>query len=160
MKQNYFLFILIFLTINANAQQASDGYDKFCGNWRWVSGSDTLMIFIKAVNPNYDMSNNRRIVGIHKYIKGGIVKQSRWVDGVNENSQINTTFIAGFIDNDTTFIKAGIFKDLDLNRALTPNFKFNIDGTLTFSLYGKSGIMLGAKDGKSQLPTNIILNRF
>lgn len=77
----YVLLILSFvISFTAFSQVQTDpDSDKFIGTWKWVSGSDSLILHLykQAVHYpaplNYDVEN---IIGWHKYVKNGIVTKS------------------------------------------------------------------------------------
>ncbi len=77
------LFIVIFLFPGCYTLQAqppapgsnvTNNYiNKFEGTWQWVSGNDTLILKLKKTNKNFDDYTEDVLLGVHKYIKNGVV---------------------------------------------------------------------------------------
>lgn len=87
MKKIIFVLLLSGLYTTSVAQLPPVGtnvvnnyLDKFVGEWRWVSGTDTVIIKLIKVNADYDQYTKDVLYGVHKYVQNGVVVHNRLAD--------------------------------------------------------------------------------
>jgi hypothetical protein len=153
------LIISCFFSKAYNQTAINSDYDKLCGNWRWVNGTDTFLLFIKKRQASIVNGGKASINGVHKYIKNGIVLKNYWINGLTQTSVFQTSMWGHFMSENPNLIDNGSIWDLEMNKPACPIIQYNSNGTITFSIVGKSGINEGATPGPFQLPTGIVLTK-
>ncbi len=112
------LFILAYNSLQAQppapGSNVTNQYiDKLEGTWRWVNGSDTLTLRLKKINTQLGNYTEDVILGVHGYVKNGIVIE----DSLNQyNNMIieykKSTLMIYQEDNSDTSKFIGSIQDL------------------------------------------------
>jgi hypothetical protein len=153
--------------LQPNSYVTNEHLNKFVGTWRWVNGTDTLIVKLAKVRYYYiqpAQSSADKLVGCHKYISNGQVIESsleRYDSVVNINHRRNT-FFAWNNESDTLKVE-GVVKDiskrknckifLDYTAGTTPQIVWKLEPTngLAFTLPGQQPY-----DHNFTLPRNLI----
>lgn len=90
MKKIIFLILVFICAKNSYTQiRYNPELDKFVGTWKWMSGTDTVIVILEKQVQNMPTKNNLElIVGWHKYVKNGqVVESSLQHAGLNINGE-------------------------------------------------------------------------
>jgi hypothetical protein len=89
---------------------------RFHGNWQWVSGADTVQLYLATQKVYYPISGGfymDRLVGWHIYKKGRIIVESSIQYSGNVNLR---TFLGGNSAQNPNKINNASFKDITKNK--------------------------------------------
>ncbi|MBK7883164.1 MAG: hypothetical protein IPJ81_04685 [Chitinophagaceae bacterium] len=132
---------------------------KFTGTWQWVSGTDTVKIFLKKDNVLFFNSYHAdRIIGLHLYKKGNTIIESSYNYTNTVRSDKYSTILAG---NDSgNNILTGTLKDLKKNKLLNITLTLNAQQTeLQWQTNNREGLKIGPYDYGYTLPRTITLKK-
>ncbi len=153
-------FALSLITTNIMFSQPTvdnQHYDKFAGHWRWVSNTDTFEIFLK-VNAPMPNTTYKYISGVHRLVRNGVVTQSTWKNNTDTTGTINKGFFTYFKGVDPNVLDGGFMIDWEMRQGVAPNFKYNSNGTITYTCrQGPTGNLPNSIPGQLKLPNNVIL---
>ncbi len=130
MKKLLITGLLSIFIVNSGFSQDTTIMDKFVGTWRWVSGTDTVIIVLQRQNVFIQPGISRMsLVGWHKYVQNGQVVQSslqyvgrdETVEHTDVTSDLKTTLM-GHARNSTT-IWFTTFWDLTLHKSCFLDFQ-------------------------------------
>ena len=174
MNKLSFLLSLLLLTSAVFAQMptppqpngniANSTLDKFVGTWRWISGSDTLLIVLKKENILLPFPTNSRadaIIGFHIFKQSGQVIESS-INYTNTNySDKHSTLLGGNtvgIDNPNE-IQVYI-KNVSKNKSGKVDLIINAaQNQLSWNLKNTPGVKIGIFDRSFSYPLNLTLHR-
>jgi hypothetical protein len=167
-----FLFNLFFLNSKAQNFPAQGSYitnntmGAFHGTWLWVSGMDTVKIYLitKKIhftdNDGFDIDC---IVGWHVYKRGNVVIESNYAN-IN-NTSTNSLTCSNEIDTPDPLKVKGDFKDLTKNKHGNVTLTLNAAGNqLTWKLENSPGAKYRRStdppyDWNFTLPENIVFTK-
>ena len=161
MKKNLLLYMLFcFFAAQTfgqrnqeNTYYPSNYLNKFVGEWKWVSGADTVILIFKKVAVKIPAINNsywEELIGCHKYVNNGILIESSINDSdslqyYNYENDIGTISMLGMDYGDTTYVEGTITDSL--------KHKFNkIKLTYLFGNPIQIRMQLSLKGAKVSLP--------
>jgi hypothetical protein len=107
--------VIIFVAIlfSINRLKAQTNYTP-AGNWKCISGNDTLIIFFKSSQMNVGGTIQPILIGFHKYIKNGaLVENSLQFQQTDYPDDKYSIIILNFQQGDAR--NDGILKDISLN---------------------------------------------
>ena len=133
------LFIVIFLFSGCYTLQAqppapgsnvTNNYiNKFEGTWKWINGSDTLVLILMKKNESFTNYSADVLLGVHKYVQNGVTIQDVLYkfDSISYNYKNSSLMLSWYQNMDTTKVKGAI---KDLTKKKTNNLYLQyIDGT-------------------------------
>ncbi len=166
MKKTLLVITLAFLAFAAESQDITT-MDKFVGTWRWVSGTDTVLIVLQRQNTFIKPGINlQALVGWHKYVQNGQTVQSslQYVgrDESVEHTDITTDLKTTMVGNakNTTTIWFTTFWDLTLHSSCFLTLSL-LPGSTTQASWklSSSGVKITNSGGYTVKPVSILPKR-
>ncbi len=167
MKSLFFVLLItaVFHSNKANAQNwpAAGSYTTnntmgaYHGTWRWVSGTDTVTIYLETKKVYYDLNGGfymDDLVGWHKYKKANKIIESSYPSIGNVQAR---TFL-GSNQHELPNTVTGSLKDLKKNKYGDLKLVLNAAGTqLTWEMENGEGLRIAPFDAGFTLPKNMVL---
>ncbi|HAI84919.1 MAG: DUF6705 family protein [Chitinophagaceae bacterium] len=168
------LTLTIFIAFLSKAQnpncppgsnRAAPELDKFVGIWRWVSGTDTLILYLQKqyveAKPGCNLPS---IIGWHRYVQNGrLIESTEQYFGLpylNDSHAMLISVVQSGINPNATEV-VGSSKDITKNKSFTLSLKMlNTNyNQMRWKISNKQGMQKPNFDYGSTLPWDVVLQK-